>query len=93
MAQGRKKLTDEEKELRKQERQLELKKIEDEKNQKILEFKECDYINTLDDELILKFLETCETEYSDLKIEEVVSLMFKKFANKEFVFKKKYIYE
>ena len=86
---ARTKMTESEKLARKAEKEH----LEKEKQTQIQLFKDCDYINTLSDEIILKFLQTCKEEYPDLEIEDVVSLMFKKFANKEFAFTKKFIYE
>ena len=86
---ARTKMTDEAKLAKKAEKE----QLEKEKQTQIQLFKDCDYINTLSDEIILKFLKTCKEEYPDLETEDVVSLMFKKFANKEFAFTKKFIYE
>lgn len=88
MASGRKALTEAEKEARKKEREAKKEQEKKELKLKIDTFKECDYINQLDDERILKFIDTLEKKYSGLDEKTAFEMIFDKFISGEFAFKK-----
>ena len=86
---ARTKMTDEAKLAKKAEKE----QLEKEKQTQIQLFKDCDYINTLSDEIILNFLDVCKKEYPEMPLEDVVALLFTKFNKGDFAFTKKFIYE
>lgn len=67
-------------------------KIKEEKQTRIQLFKDCDYINTLSDDLILGFQDKLEKDYPDLKEEDAITLLFKKFVSGDFKFGSKTTY-
>lgn len=90
--QGRKKLTDEEKALNKQKKQEEKAKEQIEIANKVLLFKESDYINHLGDDLIIDFLNVLNTKYEGMDEEDAIKLLFEGFISGcfEFEIKKSY---
>ena len=96
-------MTPEEKEARKLERQrLKKEKLEeaekskqeflDKKNKEVSLFRECDYVNQLENDLLFDFIQVCNREYPELETEEIIKMIFQKFVNGEFKFQKKTIY-
>lgn len=86
--QGRKKLTEEEK----AKKELEKQKVEEQKKAKVQLFKDCDYINSLDDELILEFIDTVKTKYDGMTEEEAIKMLFKGFVTGSFEFRSQTTY-
>ncbi len=82
----RKALTDEDKEIKKVEKEKETKA-------KLKEFKDKKYLENISDDVLLKFILKLEKDYDDLEIEDALNLLFKNFINGKFQFTAKKIYE
>lgn len=61
-------------------------KIKAEKENKVQQFKNNNYINKLPDSLILGFQNTLNKSYPDLEEYNAVELLFKKFVSGDFQF-------
>lgn len=80
----RKAMSDEEKELKKLER-------ENEKQERIKEIKKA--LSDIDDNILFKFSQKLENDYPDLEIEDAINLLFKSFVNDKVKFAVKKIYD
>lgn len=86
--QGRKKMTEEEKLARAEERKAE----EEQKRIDIQLFKDGDYINQLDDEIIYGFLKLLKTKYNGMSEETAVKMLFEGFVSEGFEFESETTY-
>lgn len=80
----RKSMSAEEKELKKMER-------ENEKQERIKEIKK--ELSNIDDNLLFKFSQKLENDYTDLEINDALDLLFKGFINDKIKFTSKKIYD
>lgn len=61
-------------------------KAREEKNRKVKEFKDANYLNTLSDSIIAGFINTVAKNYPGLDEKTAVELLFKKFNAGDFKF-------